>query len=235
MTTTIERSYPLIDPARPQREGVGRINTAFGMVDADMVEILQLLAALQDLVATKAAAASIGPAIASAIDALVAGAPAALDTLKEVADKLADNDDAVAAIMASLATKANAANVYSRATLDGLLAAKADRAVVEGHADQLAALGAGGATVITANTNAVAGGVYFAKTVGGAFAITLPPSPDNGNTVEVWRSGTNAVTINRNGKTIAGLAENLVIDEDKRIAILRYMDGDWRVTGRVFA
>lgn len=102
-------------------------------------------------------------------------------------------------------------------------------------ADGLAAIKAGGAEVITANTNSVAGGVYFAESAGGAFAVTLPPSPANGNTVEVWRSGANAVTIDRNGKTIAGLAEDLVIDIDKQIWTLTYMDGGWRVTARSFA
>ncbi|WEJ60242.1 hypothetical protein [Devosia sp. FJ2-5-3] len=101
-------------------------------------------------------------------------------------------------------------------------------------ADGLAAIKAGGAEVVTSNTNAVAGGVYFAKTAGGAFAVTLPPSPANGNTVEVWRSGANAVTINRNGKTIGGLAENFTIDQDKVIALLTFMDGGWTVEGRAF-
>lgn len=43
--------------------------------------------------------------ISTAIDAVVAGAPAALDTLKEIADKLADEDDAIAALVASVAGK----------------------------------------------------------------------------------------------------------------------------------
>lgn len=235
MTTTIERSYPLIDPARPQREGAGRINTAFGMVDADMDEILQLLTALQDLVATKAEAASIGPAIASAIDALVAGAPTALDTLKEVADKLADNDDAVAAIMASLATKANAANVYSRATVDGLLAAKADRAVVEDHAAQLAALGAGGLVTVSDDVAAVIGGKYRADTSAGALEILLPPDPPNGGWVEVWRNGPEPVVILRNGKTINGQADNGIMNTDKSIFRFTHMGGNWTVQRGIFA
>lgn len=41
------------------------------------------------------------------ITELVGGAPEALDTLKEIADKLGDNDDAVAALTAELAKKAN--------------------------------------------------------------------------------------------------------------------------------
>ena len=39
------------------------------------------------------------------IAALINGAPEALDTLKEIADKLADNDDAVAALVSSIAGK----------------------------------------------------------------------------------------------------------------------------------
>lgn len=93
----------------------------------------------------------------------------------------------------------------------------------------------GSATIVTTDITAVAGGVYFVKTTAGVLSVTLPATPVDGNVVEVWRSGANAVTINRNGKTIAGLAENLTIDEDNRIALLTYMDGGWRVSGRAFA
>jgi hypothetical protein len=50
-------------------------------------------------------AAGVKAGVAQAVNALVDGAPEALDTLKELADKLADQDDAVAAIVSSLADK----------------------------------------------------------------------------------------------------------------------------------
>jgi hypothetical protein len=48
--------------------------------------------------------------IDAAINSLIAGAPAALDTLKELADELSDNDDAIAALTSQIAAKLNAAS-----------------------------------------------------------------------------------------------------------------------------
>lgn len=64
-------------------------------------------------------------AITAAINALVNGAPAALNTLKELADELADNDNAIAALTTQIGTKLNsssytAANVLAKLkTVDG--------------------------------------------------------------------------------------------------------------------
>ncbi len=138
MSDTANRSYPLPDPDNPQRADVVRIAAALVAIDADVAQLLITLG-------TKANSAVIGPAIAEAIDALISGAPAALDTLAEIAAKLADNDDAVAvlvgiittkasqgdhealvaaldALAAVVATKANAGNVYSRSYLDAAFA-----------------------------------------------------------------------------------------------------------------
>lgn len=133
MSVTPERDYPLPHPDNPGRMDALRIAAAISAVDADVAAILLSLGA-------KANSADIGPAISAAIDALIAGAPAALDTLAEIAAKLADNDDAVAALVGVLATKAshadldtlagvvstkaNAGNVYSRSYLDGQFAAE---------------------------------------------------------------------------------------------------------------
>ena len=45
--------------------------------------------------------------ISTAITELLGAAPAELDTLKEIADKLADNDDVVASLVSQIATKAD--------------------------------------------------------------------------------------------------------------------------------
>ena len=49
-------------------------------------------------------------AITKAINSLIDGAPAALNTLKELADELADNDNAIAALTTQIGTKLNASN-----------------------------------------------------------------------------------------------------------------------------
>ncbi|TAA54812.1 hypothetical protein [Shinella sp. JR1-6] len=134
MAETVNRHYPVPDPSQPQRADAVRIAAAITAIDADVAELLLTLG-------SKANSADIGPAISDAIDALIAGAPAALDTLAEIAAKLAYNDDVVAALVGTIAgktsqadhdllvaavadltgvvaTKANAGNVYSRAYLD---------------------------------------------------------------------------------------------------------------------
>lgn len=60
--------------------------------------------------------------ITAAIDTLKGDAPEALDTLVEIAAKLSDNDDAVAALVAQIAQKADAA------AMAAALADKADKA-----------------------------------------------------------------------------------------------------------
>ena len=52
--------------------------------------------------------------VSEAIAEVVGAAPEALDTLKEIADKLGDNDDAVAALTNQIATKANSSEVYKK-------------------------------------------------------------------------------------------------------------------------
>ena len=52
---------------------------------------------------------------------VVGAAPEALDTLKEIADKLTDNDDAVAGIVSTLSEKANASEVYTTEEVDEMI------------------------------------------------------------------------------------------------------------------
>lgn len=60
-------------------------------------------------------------AITQAIDALVAGAPGALDTLAELATQLTGNDDAIAALVVSIGTKLEASNYTAADVLAKLL------------------------------------------------------------------------------------------------------------------
>ncbi|MBR1725272.1 MAG: hypothetical protein IJ724_01250 [Muribaculaceae bacterium] len=54
-------------------------------------------------------------------DALIAGAPEALDTLKEIADKLGDDDAALAGLLSAVAGKANAADVYTKSEIGDIV------------------------------------------------------------------------------------------------------------------
>ena len=55
------------------------------------------------------------------ISSLIAGAPGELDTLKEAADAINANIDNINAISAGLDAKANAADVYTKSEVDGLI------------------------------------------------------------------------------------------------------------------
>lgn len=71
---------------------------------------------------------------------------------------------------------------------------------------------------LTATTTLNAGERIFANSTGGAFTLTLPGSPVEGDTIQIIDvSGTfslNNVTIDRNGNKIQNLAENLILNLD---------------------
>ena len=71
-------------------------------------------------------------------------------------------------------------------------------------------------TVKTANYTAVADDGVQTNTTAGAFTVTLPATPANGDQVFIVDSfntwGTNNLTIGRNGSTIEGVAQDLVCD-----------------------
>lgn len=64
----------------------------------------------------------------------------------------------------------------------------------------------------------------------GSATVTLPASPADGDWVELMVHVT-GVVVNRNGKTIMGLAENMTIDVAPLWVCLVYMSasGDWRI------
>jgi hypothetical protein len=95
-----------------------------------------------------------------------------------------------------------------------------------------ATISTGAWTRRTTTYTAVSGDKIIADTTGGAFTITLPASPALGNSVLVADGGnwkTNNLTIARNGQTIEGLADNLVIDI-QNIQVELVFDGTtWQV------
>jgi len=86
----------------------------------------------------------------------------------------------------------------------------------------------------TANYTAVSGDLLIADTSGGTFTITLPASPATGQFVKIadgsdW--STTSVTVARNGSTIEGLTDDIVLDV-KGITVEFVYDG---VTWEVYA
>ena len=77
--------------------------------------------------------------------------------------------------------------------------------------------GGGGSTwsVKTSNYTATTGDQLLANTSGGAFTITLPATPTAGDSIIIADGDswfTNNLTVARNGSTIKGLSENLILD-----------------------
>jgi len=91
--------------------------------------------------------------------------------------------------------------------------------------------------VKTANYTAADKEGILADTSGGAFTVTLPATPATGAQVIVadptgdW--GTNNLTIDRNGKTISGAAEDLVCDISGVSVQLVYDGTTWAVYAQV--
>lgn len=106
-------------------------------------------------------------------------------------------------------------------------------------ADMDDAMGAGGLAYVfkTANYTASDKEGVLADTSGGAFTVTLPPSPAVGAQVVVADAGnswgTNNLTVGRNGSTIASVAENLTLDIAGASVTLLYDGSTWEVYAQV--
>lgn len=88
-------------------------------------------------------------------------------------------------------------------------------------------------SVITSNTQAVNAARYIANTSGGAFTLTLPATPTVGTIVTVTDGGnwlTNNLTIARNGSTIEGFADDLIIDVGNVTMEFIYSGTTWHFT-----
>ena len=85
---------------------------------------------------------------------------------------------------------------------------------------------------ITTNTTAAANSQYIANTVGGAFTLTLPALPVTGTLVTVTDGGdwgVNNLTVARNGSTIEGQSEDVLLDLPQTLAYFIYTNNTWQV------
>lgn len=87
-------------------------------------------------------------------------------------------------------------------------------------------------TVVTANTTAVNQQGLIANTTAGSFTITLPASPTLGMQVVIADGGNwavNNLTVARNGSTIDGLAEDLVVNIGNILLTFVYGTSTWEL------
>ena len=88
---------------------------------------------------------------------------------------------------------------------------------------------------ITRNSNAtiISGQQIFADTTAGPFTLTLPLSPAANSFVMIADRGTtwetNNLTINRNGQTIEGLAEDLICNISGKLFTLIFNGLTWKI------
>ena len=89
----------------------------------------------------------------------------------------------------------------------------------------------------TANYTASSNEGVLADTSGGAFTVTLPATPSAGDQVVIADSGeafdTNNLTVGRNGETIEGTAEDLILDIVGVSVQLVYDGTTWQVYAQV--
>lgn len=101
-----------IDAAIAARALSSDVATAIATAIANRATTADLTAAI----ATRATPTDVSTAVNAAITALVGDAPAALNTLKELADAINDDASFAASVTAALATKANSASLATVAT-----------------------------------------------------------------------------------------------------------------------
>jgi hypothetical protein len=92
--------------------------------------------------------------------------------------------------------------------------------------------GSAGWLVKTSNYTGVAGDKILADVTSGAFTITLPASPSDGDSISVQAErGTFAshnLTIGRNGETINGASANLVLDGNSGVDLIYSVSYGWQ-------
>ena len=98
---------------------------------------------------------------------------------------------------------------------------------------------AGGVAYVTKTANYTTANLegVLADTSGGAFTVTLPASPNEGDQVVVADAGasfgTNNCTVGRNGSTINGVAQDLVLDITGVSVQFVYDGSTWEVYAQV--
>ena len=87
--------------------------------------------------------------------------------------------------------------------------------------------------VKTTNYNAAARDRVLVDTSFGSFTVTLPATPDANDAIMIVDVGydleTYSLTIGKNGSTIMGLEEDMIVSDNYIAFELRYLDSSWRI------
>lgn len=209
-------------------------NTAATETAVGHVQLATAAEALAGLLNSKAVhPAGLKAAVSAAVTALLNGTPGALDTLKELADALGDDPNFATTVVNALALKAPLASPsFTNIPTAPTAANGANTLQLANTAFVQAALG-GVAVQYVAASQGVNKGSYLVNTSAGPITLTLPLGPNLGDSLEfVDVAGTwspNNLTINRNGQTIMGVADNLVCNVPGETFRLWFNGTTWRL------
>jgi hypothetical protein len=183
-------------------------------------------AAIQD-------AAAIETYVDGRVQLIVAAAPAALDTLNELAASLNDDADFAGTMTTALSGKAATAHTHVKSDITDF-AHVHPISEVTSLQDALDARKLETTYEIAANNTLLAGGRYMVNTTA-ARTLTLPSAPAVGAEVQVidqdGTAGTHNITIDNNGLKINGVVDTLVLDVNGASAGLIYTGATlgWRI------
>ena len=86
---------------------------------------------------------------------------------------------------------------------------------------------------VNSDYTAKSGDFIFADTSSAAFTITLPANPNEGDAVSSSDAkstfDSNNLTVARNGQTIMGLTEDMIVDNKNAGFCLTFVNNDWRL------
>lgn len=109
----------------------GKLNVATGSTTAlGVLKVGANLTCTSGTVAVDTTKVALKTDINTAITNLIGGAPETLDTLQEIADALGQDANLSATLTASIATKANSADVYTKTVTDSTFVKQADLAAL---------------------------------------------------------------------------------------------------------
>jgi hypothetical protein len=205
-TRTTNRNYPKPYPSN--------------LLAADVVRLREALDAIDTDIAARPDAATINGLIDTAVSQILDGAPAALDTLNELAASLGDDANMAATIANDLAAKLDKTGgaLTGQITLPNNPTAGTLQAATALYVEQTVSDAQQSWVVSTANVAAANGDGLLLDVSGGAFTVTLPAAPSVGDYVAFAHAAgdlsTNKVTVDRNSENILGQASNLEIDSD---------------------
>ena len=188
------------------------------LLAADVVRLREALDAIDTDIAARPDTATINGLIDTAVSQLLDGAPAALDTLNELAASLGDDANIAATIANDLAAKFDKTGgaLTGQITLPnnptaGTLQAATALYVENSHSSWVAVDNTASPYASTSNVR------LLVDTTAGAVTVTLPAAPTVGDYVEFLDAagtfGTNSLTVGRNSLKIMGLDEDMTVSK----------------------